>query len=491
MEIKKLIDKSIKNCYSLLSQNKFLEAKLISYQTIKVNPECHDAYMILGICLLKDEDNEKAKQCFLKCLELDSMKESAYNNLSICYGRLGQHEKSIKCSLKCLDIDSKKDYYWSHLAFQYRKTNDLKNAKVCFLKAIKLNPSAVNYANYGAFLGDNGCYDNAKKYFEKSLEIDPNFSGPHIDLFHVCALKNKYTLKTWKYYEKRYDVYSQLNWAKTVGIPIAKNIKECLGKKCIIFCEQGMGDTVMFLRYLKEIPKEIDYTILCSKDLNSLFKLMNIKHINNIKENYKDYDCLFSLMSLPYFLKLKKIPYPFFPIRPKKIKFNGNVGICWCGSPAHAHDRHRSIYFKQFYSIFSEYHKENFKIFSLVKNYAYRKYSDKSNVLDYSDGLIEASNLIDTSTCMNSLLETADVIINNKITLIITVDTMIAHLAASMGIQTWLLLSKRNDWRWGLKNKTKWYGENLVLFRQKKLDDWNCVFKKIKGHLNKYPFIKK
>ena len=490
MELDKLIEKSIIKCKELLAKNSFLEAKLISYQTIKVNPECHDAYMVLGICLLKEEDNEKAKQCFLKCLELENLKESAYNNLSVCYARLCQHEKSMKCILKCLDIDSKKDYYWSQLGFQYKKLNDLENSKNCFLKAIELNPNAINHANYGAFLGDNNNYNDAKIYFEKSLKIDPEFSGPHVDLFHIYALSNRYSHKLWEYYEKRYEVYDQLKWVKNTNIPIVENIKECIGKKCIIFCEQGAGDSVMFLRYLKEIPSTVDFTILCNKDLNSVFKLMKIKTLNDLKGKEKNYDFLISIMSLPYVLKIKNIPKPFFPIKPKKLSFNGNIGICWCGSPAHAHDKHRSTYFNNFYNIFSEKQKEIFKIFSLVKNYSFRKYADQNNVLDYSFGVLEENSLIDLSVNMNSILETSEAIIDNKITLVITVDTMIAHLSASMGIETWLLISKKCDWRWGLKNKSKWYGDNLILFRQEKLDDWNDVFEKIKERLGKRSFIK-
>ena len=50
--------------------------------------------------------------------------------------------------------------------------------------------------------------------------------------------------------------------------------------------------------------------------------------------------------------------------------------------------------------------------------------------------------------------------------LVITTDTSIAHLAGTLGIQTWVLLPQVPDWRWFLnKNESIWY-DNMRLFRQ-------------------------
>jgi hypothetical protein len=56
--------------------------------------------------------------------------------------------------------------------------------------------------------------------------------------------------------------------------------------------------------------------------------------------------------------------------------------------------------------------------------------------------------------------------------LIITVDTMVAHLAGTLGIPTWTLLKRDADWRW-LSNRTDspWY-PSMRLYRQQTLGDW-------------------
>ena len=63
---------------------------------------------------------------------------------------------------------------------------------------------------------------------------------------------------------------------------------------------------------------------------------------------------------------------------------------------------------------------------------------------------------------------------------------MIAHLALNLGIETWLLLSEKADWRWGLKDKCEWYKSNLKIFRQSKLDDWDSVIQKVRECLLKH-----
>ena len=67
--------------------------------------------------------------------------------------------------------------------------------------------------------------------------------------------------------------------------------------------------------------------------------------------------------------------------------------------------------------------------------------------------------------------------------LVITTCTSIAHLSASIGTKTWILLAYNSDWRWFTNtNFTPWY-KNTLLFRQDKLNDWESVFEKVKQKL--------
>ncbi len=67
--------------------------------------------------------------------------------------------------------------------------------------------------------------------------------------------------------------------------------------------------------------------------------------------------------------------------------------------------------------------------------------------------------------------------------LVISVDSSVAHLAAAMGISTWVLLPYNPDWRWLLnRDDSPWY-HSVKLYRQPLVDDWNSVLEKIQADL--------
>ena len=68
---------------------------------------------------------------------------------------------------------------------------------------------------------------------------------------------------------------------------------------------------------------------------------------------------------------------------------------------------------------------------------------------------------------------------------VISVDTVLAHLAGTMSIPTTLLLPKIPDWRWGLSgNKTDWY-PSIHILRQNSIDCWENVFESLALNLSK------
>jgi hypothetical protein len=67
--------------------------------------------------------------------------------------------------------------------------------------------------------------------------------------------------------------------------------------------------------------------------------------------------------------------------------------------------------------------------------------------------------------------------------LVISVDTMLAHLAGALGVRTWLLLPFHADWRWLVdRTDSPWY-PTLRLWRQPRPGDWRSVLDSIKAEL--------
>jgi len=67
--------------------------------------------------------------------------------------------------------------------------------------------------------------------------------------------------------------------------------------------------------------------------------------------------------------------------------------------------------------------------------------------------------------------------------LVVTVDTMLAHLSGALGVETWTLLPHDADWRWQADRRdSPWY-PTMRLFRQTEADDWASVARAVHAAL--------
>ena len=256
-----------------------------------------------------------------------------------------------------------------------------------------------------------------------------------------------------------------------------------LGKKFLVYEEQGLGDVIQFCRY---VP------LLKQKGAKVIFKLKKKMHtlLNNI-----DNDILFvdsfpensridfetPIMSLPFLFNTTldtipaKIPYIYTNDNDimswancfKKRTFK--VGICWQGS------KNKIDYGRSFpLSLFEDISKiPNVELISLHKG------EGEKQIKEINFDLTILGNNFDAGE--NAFVDTAAVMMNCD--LIITSDTAIAHLAGALGCPTWVLLKKIPDWRWMLERKdSPWYS-SVTLYRQKQKDNWTHVFNKIQMDL--------
>jgi ADP-heptose:LPS heptosyltransferase len=70
--------------------------------------------------------------------------------------------------------------------------------------------------------------------------------------------------------------------------------------------------------------------------------------------------------------------------------------------------------------------------------------------------------------------------------LVVTVDTMIAHLAGAMGRPVWLLLKADPDWRWSPDSaESPWY-PSMRLYVQPRPGDWGSVVERVARDLSAF-----
>jgi hypothetical protein len=85
--------------------------------------------------------------------------------------------------------------------------------------------------------------------------------------------------------------------------------------------------------------------------------------------------------------------------------------------------------------------------------------------------------------CPFGIMETAALIAGAS--LVITVDTMVAHLSGALGRPTWLLLKHEPDWRWTPQlGRSEWY-PSMRLYAQPSPGDWAGVVAAVKHDLDR------
>lgn len=315
---------------------------------------------------------------------------------------------------------------------------------------------------YGTIHDTRNDFAKSKECYLRSLKIK-SIPQTHYNLSLAYFQLADYR-KGWKEYEWRWKACWLFEMMKT---NLGKNFwlgEDLKGKSLLLWCEQGIGDLVMFFRYVKELEK-MGATVYIKYE-DPLFQ-------HQSADKY-DYHC--SILTVAGMLSadinatcgksyLKSTLELTLPeVRGKKI------GLCWCGNPGHPLDKKRSIRLKEFGMQ---------GVYSLMKDYTAKQYED-GELVDWSEGY--QTSVIDCNQYMVDLNHTAKLI--EWLDVVVTVDTLVAHLAGALGKKTYLLLPYNCDWRWSNKfgSKTPWY-DSVTLVRQARQDDYSECIAQVKKEL--------
>ena len=143
-----VIEKSPKDYFALninglilLEENNVLKAKSSFEKAIKINQKFHDSYLNLGVCYYKLEDFDKAFKSFKYVYKENKNNISAILNIANLLSLKGKNLYAISLYEKILNIDSNNKIALSNLALSYFRLKDLKNSKKYFKKSIEVNPN--------------------------------------------------------------------------------------------------------------------------------------------------------------------------------------------------------------------------------------------------------------------------------------------------------------------------------------------------------------
>lgn len=401
-----------------------------------------------------------------------------WHNYGLC---LIQQDKFLQ-GIEALELPIKHGYTESYLSkgSALRSLGRYEEAMVEFSKCFIVDPNNDKaYSNYGNSLREFGLPQAALPYFKRALELNP--TDPTFRLNESIAhLLNGDLLSGWKNYDARWFYQSDVSFKPQLPGTEYNGTQDVNGKIVCVYCEQGFGDSIQFIRFIKILQDRGAKIVLITRQpLVNLFQY-NFPEIE-IRTTYNNltYHYHVPLMELPkcFGTSIDTIPYPgsYLSVSNNLIqkyeellgtKTKKRVGIVWSSNSIAFITRFRQVPLDTFLQTLSDMDYE-------IVNIEFDVSQEEKELLEkFNVKMLDQNGFDDTA----ALIKTLD--------LVVSVDTVYAHLAGALGVPTYVMLADYGmDWRWFLKRKDSPFYNCVKLFRQHGDGDWVSVFNEIKNEI--------
>ncbi|HSH98335.1 MAG: tetratricopeptide repeat protein [Methylophilaceae bacterium] len=498
------------------------QASAIYRKAIALKTDDPELFYAQAICLSDLNNFKEAEAAFQKALELDSKNEAVYFELGTMYQISKEYSEAKEMFSQLIKLNPKNPDGYLGLAgvqlteglFQQSYETQTLGINSCDFVTADIHRQMIHIcANlYGKddevayhlkkveeLAPDTSHINDAVQYmreqkFAEALTVLDSFKQQNLSV-HLAELNKSLTLLLLGFYKEGWQAYEARKLEKLVSdnvLSVSRIIPlpfwdgtPVLDKTLVVVIEQGIGDTIHFVRYLTILKNYVGKIILaCNPNLASLFICIpDISIVTCTIEEVINADYQVLLLSLPMILKTEvstipnQIPYLFadnhladqWRSRLKPWEDTFKVGLVWAGGVVFKGDLNRSIKLSQFSSIFKL---ENITFFSLQLGPQSAQISEKPPGAELIDFTQYITNFADTAAYLSQL------------DLVISVDTAAAHLAGAIGMPVWILLPFFPDHRWFLEREdSPWY-PTARLFRQSKSRRWDDVFDKIEKTLS-------
>ncbi len=477
----------LKAALSHHSKGNWNKAQEIYQHLLKEDPNNYAVLQNYGPLLAQLREYKLAKGVFQKCLKLKPKDSLMLYNYGKFFHDQKIYEKAIEYYNKSFEINPKNAMSQYNIGNIYFAQKNFNSAIEYYKKATEVNPSHFfAYNNIALSLKKLGKFDEALKFYKKAIDINKDFVDGHVNYGTLLLLTNKLELGFKEYeWRKKSKIFSDYLYYSKLQIKTPIWVGQNLQKKTIlIFSEQGIGDLIQFSRYLFVLRDRFSCKVILrlKQDLAHFFD-DSLKIITE-KDEIPKHDFHNHLASLPgiFYNKNKNFPKNVNFIRENKEinqkwskilnKYKGlKVGINATASSATTGDRIIPI--------------ENFKILTNLKNinfFIVQKDLNKNDVKIINQNS-NVNYFEDLDKLGNPFEDTIGLVKN--LDLVITADTSLGHLSATLEKPTWIALSLINDWRWFQNEKKSIWYDSVKLFRQKEIGNWQQVFKLIYKDLEK------
>lgn len=474
------------------------EAAIASYDSaIGVAPRVAVFHFNRGLALFELSRHEAALSSFDKAISIEAGYAEAHVSRGNALRQLGRREAALASYDRAIAI--KPEYAQAH-SNRGNVLSELEHFDAALAShdiALSLDErSAEFHCNRGNLFVELRRYDDARICFDAAVDIDPAYAPAYLgrsflflllgDLEHgwrdfEWRWKNEYGITS---QERR--VYAQPEW---LGQEVL------VGKTILLYCEQGLGDTIQFCRYAEVVAAMGAQVIFeAPKPLHGLLRsLRGVAHLIAQGDPVPPFDYTCPLMSLPLALnaRLDNLPatVPYLRIGGERAGYwrdrlgprnKPRVGLVWSGGfrPGQpelwAVNNRRNIPLARLAAL----EDTGIEFYSLQKGEP-----AESELTELVARQWEGPTLFNFVDELHDFEDTAALI--DQLDLVISVDTSTLHLAGALGKPVWLLNRYDTCWRWLLeRSDSPWY-PTLRIYRQDRPGDWDGVVQRVRRDLER------
>lgn len=458
---------------ALLELKQWTDAQECFEQTLRRWPQNSEAMVGLGNAYLNRDLFEQALSMLDQAQALIGSQrfDIAYYRGNALRG-LGRYLEAIEAYRTALSFKPNSIESLANLGVCYEQCHDFATALQCYDALLAVEPdNPVGLFNSANALGDLGRLHEAIERYNMLEATGRSLPGRELNL-SICLLKLGDYEHGLPLYESRLETphpadtyhFEQPMWLGDAPLT---------GKRILLHTEQGIGDTLQFCRYVRQVKALGAYVILRAQDalVPLLSSLQHVDELVGKKQALPAFDTHCPLLSLPLAFKTRldnvEATVPYLWADAARVQKWQNVlaprskpvvGLSWQGAKAYRFDFRRSMPLSALEPLFSCADKVDFVV--LQKDLS----PDDLAILARYPQVRVLPEQVDFSDAA-ALVAAID--------LVISVDTAIAHLGGALGKPTWILLPSVADWRWVVnQTRTPWY-PYTHLFWQSEVGKWS------------------
>lgn len=430
-------------------------------------PDAAEPWADRGVSLIALERYDDALASLDRALELKPGHINALNNRGVVLLHLGRHAEALASLDRALEIQPGYADAIGNRGLALLGLGRTSEAVENYRDGLKLHPgSTTMLSNLGISLMALNRHTEAIECFHQTLAIDPNHVDANWNLSLSLLASGDYR-NGWRQYEWRWKRVEMAPHFRSFHVPLWTGEQNLAGRTLLLHFEQGFGDTIQFLRYVRPLSSAGARIVLALPEALRRLAQASFPGVGVFcgNEVLPPFDLHCPLLGLPLACgtSLDSIPAADPPyLRPPaesllawkerlgRRKKAIRVGLVWSGNPAHKHDSSRSLEVDllrplldlpgtEFYGLQKDVREDDARQLGSMKN------------LRMIGG--QFADFGDTAAAISQL------------DLVISVDTSVAHLAGALGKPVWIILPFAADWRWLTDREDSVWYPTARLFR--------------------------